>query len=80
MYVHTKSVYSLGVHKTSFHYRCTQNRFTVQVYTKQVYSTGVHKPVSIKAAHKTKLEHTFEIPLKGSSSQKVSSSKNILLT
>ena len=71
MYVYTKPVYSIGVHKTILHYRCTHNLFTIQVYTEQVYSTGVHKPVSITVVHKTKLEHTFEILLKGCSIEKI---------
>ena len=36
--MHTKPVYSKGVHKTSLQYRCTQNQFTVQVYINPVYS------------------------------------------
>ena len=43
VHVHTKPIYSIGVHKTSLRYGCTENQFKVQVYTKPVYSTGVHK-------------------------------------
>ena len=43
VHVHTKPVYTIGVHKTSLQHGCTENQFTVQVYTKPAYSTGVHK-------------------------------------
>ena len=43
VHVHTKPIYSIGVHKTSLRYGCTEKQFKVQVYTKPVYSTGVHK-------------------------------------
>ena len=50
-------LYSIGLHKTSLQYRCTQNHFTVQVYTKPAYSTGEHKTSYGTVVHKTSLQY-----------------------
>ena len=41
--VSRKSGHSLTVQKTSLQYKCTENKFIVQVYRKPVYSTSVQK-------------------------------------
>ena len=66
VHVHTKPVYSIGVHKTSLQHGCTENQFTVQVYTIQVTVQVNTKPVIVQVytkpvystgVHKTSLQY-----------------------
>ena len=44
--MYTEPVHSTSVHRTSSHYKCTQNQFIVQVYTKPVHSASVYRTSS----------------------------------